>query len=170
MTSIMTHTGRLIDPFRITSYDFTSKDFAHPLSLLNRYTGHTKRPYSVAEHSVRLSLAVPDKLKRAAVLHDFNEALTNDLPFPFKSNLPDFVRFETMVQRHIFDIFDEPWENMVALHEYDRRICVNEMKVLFDVPCGPKLEPLDIDISEEDYGWKYWRYRLQKQCSELGLR
>jgi hypothetical protein len=64
-------------------------DIAHHLSMINRFTGATIRPYSVAEHS----LLCADLAKRsgagvylqmAALMHDAHEAYTTDMSSPAK--------------------------------------------------------------------------------------
>lgn len=64
-------------------------DIAHHLSLINRFTGATTRPYSVAEHSLlcadiarREGAAVG--LQMAMLMHDAHEAYTTDLSSPAK--------------------------------------------------------------------------------------
>jgi hypothetical protein len=64
-------------------------DIAHHLSLINRFTGATTRPYSVAEHSLLCSEiaqregAAPG-LQMAMLMHDAHEAYTTDLSSPAK--------------------------------------------------------------------------------------
>lgn len=170
-SEIRLHNGRMIDPFNIEQYEFDAQDFIHPLALLNRYTGHTKKPYSVAEHTVRLANSPQvrkAKLCRAAVLHDFNEGLTNDLPHPFKQKLPEFVAFEERVQRHIFNCFDEPWENMEALKEFDRRICQDEMQQILLYPLDIGLEPLGVDVV--GWGWETAKTMLAEVCKRWSVK
>lgn len=172
MTSILITTGRLVDPFNIQNYTFTAKDFIRPLCLLNRYTGHTVRPIPVAEHSYKLSIApevVAAELERAALLHDFNEALTNDLPYPFKAALPDYQSFEEQVQRHIFKVFNEPWENMEKLKPFDRRICQDEMMALFSEPFDLGLEPLGVEYTTDEQHWSVWEELLTNRCLQFGI-
>lgn len=65
-------------------------DVAHALSQINRYTGHTKRPYSVAEHSMLVSeLARHDGksalVQLACLVHDAHEAYSGDMSTPAKN-------------------------------------------------------------------------------------
>ncbi|MCB1516097.1 MAG: hypothetical protein KDJ19_00555 [Hyphomicrobiaceae bacterium] len=65
-------------------YDLTR--IAHQLSQLPRWLGRTDPFYSVAEHSCRVVLLVPDPAHRVyALLHDAPEALVaGDVPDPEK--------------------------------------------------------------------------------------
>ncbi|KQS84335.1 hypothetical protein [Rhizobium sp. Leaf383] len=168
MSTILINTGRRVDPFNLMDYSFTAEELLKPLAKLCRYTGHTSRFYSVAEHTVHLINAVPMHLKRAVALHDLNEGLTNDLPRPFKQRLPDYVAFENSVQQHIFRLFDEPWENMAAIAEYDYRICADEMAQLFDEPyILPDAEPLGVHII--GWEWQVAETKLRNSFKFLGL-
>lgn len=64
-------------------------EIAHALAQINRFTGHTKRPYSVAEHSVLVADIAENKgastsAQLAALLHDAHEAYTGDVSSPAK--------------------------------------------------------------------------------------
>jgi hypothetical protein len=65
------------------------EDIAHHLSLINRFTGATKRPYSVAEHSllcadIALRMKLSPALQLCMLMHDAHEAYTTDLSSPAK--------------------------------------------------------------------------------------
>lgn len=64
-------------------------EIAHALAQINRFTGHCKRPYSVAEHSVLVSSIAAGEgasisAQLAALLHDAHEAYTGDVSSPAK--------------------------------------------------------------------------------------
>lgn len=83
---IMTYSGKMFDFWKPTIESICIKDIAHALSLTNRYGGHTIVPYSVAEHSVRMShIEGVDAL--ACLLHDAAEAYIGDIPSPQKEGL-----------------------------------------------------------------------------------
>lgn len=71
----------LLDP---RPEDIRIRDIAHHLALINRFTGATCSPYSVAEHSVRCSWIVPPAFALEALMHDAHEAYTNDVSAPMK--------------------------------------------------------------------------------------
>lgn len=55
---------------------------AHALANTCRFNGHTKRFYSVAEHSLRVCNLVPDRYKLQALLHNAAEAYVGDVVTP----------------------------------------------------------------------------------------
>lgn len=165
MNSIRIFSGRWVDPFNLQPGDICIESIVHSLSLLNRFTGHTIFPYSVAQHSVLLCENVPDHLCRAALLHDMNESLMNDIPRPFKSRLTQYTDFEDIVQREIFKYFDEPWENMVELQPYDKRILQDEMSQLFTSNHDFGVEPLGVFIKYWD--WKTAKSRYMDKCKNI---
>ncbi|BCJ91745.1 hypothetical protein IZ6_24800 [Terrihabitans soli] len=156
-SQILTFSGKMVDPFDLKRGDIEPLSVAHSLSLLNRYTGHTKVPYSVAQHTVLLVKKVPRELRRAAFLHDWNESLMNDLARPVKTKLPEYTTQERIVQKQIFELFNEPFENLDAIASYDLRICVDEMQQLMTNgwQYAPDVEPLGIII--EPWEWQVAR-------------
>lgn len=123
--------GQLVDVENIPPELFSDvESCAHALSQNNRYNGNTIFPYSVAQHSVVLSLSVPEHLEKAAMLHDMSEWVFGDLIRPIKRRFPLFDELETKCQKDIFEFYGVPWSRMGELHEYDLRICVDEMLVL----------------------------------------
>jgi Predicted hydrolases of HD superfamily len=103
-----------------SDYDFTIplssrppsvEVIAHSLSLLNRFAGHTHRPYSVAEHSC-LCLEIArrywpeesDEFYLTILCHDAAEAVTGDLASPVKRVLGDPWRdFESRIEEHVLN-------------------------------------------------------------------
>lgn len=108
---IQCHSGRrfyLADPHET---DVAIEDIAHALSLINRYTGHSRKAISVAQHSVNVC-EIAGELMRAAVLHGFTgeylqrcveveyvallhdapEYVYGDVATPLKRLLPDYQR------------------------------------------------------------------------------
>lgn len=88
-TSILTFTGRYVDPLNLQVADVSVFDVAHALSNQCRYSGHVSTFYSVAEHSVRCAKAALDNgepvdVVKWALLHDATEAYLVDLPRPLK--------------------------------------------------------------------------------------
>ena len=68
---------------------FCPDTLAHHLALINRFTGATQRPYSVAEHSLLCAdiaehLGLPLVVQLACLVHDYHEAITGDCSYPAK--------------------------------------------------------------------------------------
>lgn len=84
MTWIQTFTGKAFDLLNPTPDMVCIEDIAHHLALINRFTGATREPYSVAQHSVLCSTLVSPELQLAALLHDASEAYCADLSRPMK--------------------------------------------------------------------------------------
>lgn len=87
---IRTFTGRKVTPLNIDPETICIEDIAHALSLINRFTGHTRFPYSVAQHSLIILEHLPQGLPVAwykwALLHDAIEAYLGDTASPIKKD------------------------------------------------------------------------------------
>lgn len=96
---VMTHTGKMFNPFHPDENLICIEDIAHALSMQCRYNGHLKKFYSVAEHSIDVALVLkklglPAKTQLLGLLHDAVEAYLSDVPAPVKKYLPDFKNLE----------------------------------------------------------------------------
>lgn len=92
ITNLQTVSGRLVDLAMPGPAAIAIRDIAHHLALINRFSGATALPYSVAQHSVvvaKIAEQVSDHplLALQALLHDAHEAFTGDLTTPFKAAL-----------------------------------------------------------------------------------
>lgn len=83
----------------------TAEDIAHGLSNESRFNGQTRCFYSVAQHSVEVSLLVAPEHAWAALFHDCSEAVMKDLPKPLKNLLPDYQALEQTVETAILAKF-----------------------------------------------------------------
>lgn len=75
------------------------KDIANALSKINRFTGHTNRPYSVAQHSLFVFMmmktaGVDKETCLLGLVHDFHEAYFSDMSSPLKWFLKDKYGFD----------------------------------------------------------------------------
>ena len=82
--SIVTYTGRIIEPLDPNPEDIDLDDIAHALSNQCRFTGHTKSFYSVAQHSVLVSEHCDPSDAKWGLLHDASEAYLSDIARPLK--------------------------------------------------------------------------------------
>lgn len=80
---------------------FLIEDIAHALGMQCRFNGMVRHFYSVAEHSVIVSLLMKeldlgDPME--GLLHDAHEAYVGDMVSPWKPVLPEWKRFEDHVE------------------------------------------------------------------------
>jgi hypothetical protein len=130
---IRTFTGKLFDPFDIKPEDINLKDIAKGLSNVCRYQGQTTFHYSVAQHSVYISRALPEEYKLYGLLHDASEAYLSDIPKPLKvrPEMAFYREAEAAVQRAIYKRFGLNEVEPDILHKLDRAIWGNEIPALF---------------------------------------
>lgn len=94
----------LLDP---RPEDIEIRDIAHALSHLCRFTGHSRKLYTVAQHCVIVSTLVPPKLALEGLLHDAAEAYVGDVSTPLKGILSTtYTAIEDAVQEAIAQRFE----------------------------------------------------------------
>ncbi len=102
---ICTYTGKTFHLLLPRQEEICIEDIAHQLSLLCRFNGCCRQFYSVAEHSIRVSNIVPDRLKLSALLHDAHEAYVGDMTRPLKQTFPVYKDISNNIQVVIDDKF-----------------------------------------------------------------
>lgn len=136
------------------------EDIAHQLAQVNRFCGATKRPYSVAEHSLLVSeLAQRDGrsavVQFAALMHDAHEIYTNDVSSPAKAAInlrsvqsggtlawKQFEReHEETVRRH-FGLLTVFSSHRLVLQEFDLVALATERRDLLQ--WAPDAEPWEV--------------------------
>lgn len=93
-TTILTFTGKTVDLANPKVEDIDIADIAHALAGLNRYTGHTQRYMSVAEHSLLVSGFCSNPYRLEGLMHDAQEAYLGDMSSPLKSMFPEYKALE----------------------------------------------------------------------------
>lgn len=93
MTICTTVSGRAVDLVAPDWRDIDLGDIARALSLLNRFAGQTRRPISVAEHSLVVAKLAPPALALAALLHDAHEAYFGDWPTPAVEAMASMLKY-----------------------------------------------------------------------------
>lgn len=84
------HSGHRFWPQDPRPGDVHLEDVAHALARINRFNGHTKSCYSVAQHSVLGSRVVHPTCARFFLMHDAAEAYLGDLITPVKTLFREF--------------------------------------------------------------------------------
>ena len=134
-----TFTGKrfyLIDP---RPEEVSMTDIAHALSQLCRFTGHTRRFYSVAEHCCRMydqTDGWDTPLRDWALMHDAAEAYVGDMNRPLKRGCGPvgdrFREVEENILRAVAERFGLPWPMSDEIDRLDARMLVTEGEQVFD--------------------------------------
>lgn len=131
-TCISVANGDFFDYLSPETHDYSIGVIAHSLSNLCRYGGHSRKFYSVAEHSVVVSHLVPSKLALVGLLHDASEAYCGDVASPLKRLIPDYRKIEDRVQKAIAAHFDLPYPYPEEVHIADKRAYITERRMITD--------------------------------------
>jgi hypothetical protein len=124
----------MIDLKNPDPYAISITDIAHSLSQLCRFGGHTREFYSVAQHSLMVSLHVPREYAFIGLLHDATEAYLQDVIRPLKQLLPNYADIEAHMWEtiawhfHLSDTIPE------CVKEMDMIMCATEMRDLLPFP------------------------------------
>lgn len=130
---------------------------AKALSHVNRFTGQTFEPYSVAQHSVAVASVVwgrtKDKIKALqGLLHDSGEAFLGDVSSPLKAILGETYKGrERAAMKAILDLHGVPYELAPEVKEADLILLATEKRDLTPgdpVPWGilEGVEPIPFNI------------------------
>ncbi len=134
---IQTFTGRRFDLLDPQPEMVDIDDIAHALSMLCRFTGHTGKFYSVAQHSVLVSSLVPIGDALVGLMHDATEAYVGDLSSPLKALLPEYKRIERGIWLAIADKFSLPPIIPQTVRDADIMALMTERDDLLGVPPEP---------------------------------
>lgn len=151
---LQSYRGRKVYPLNLQPEDVCIEDIAHALSMQCRFTGHTREFYSVAQHSVLVSVYVPPQDALAGLMHDASEAYLMDLPRPLKHS-PFFAFYRERESAamnaifHHFGIKDFSWENV---KEADDRMLATEARDLMS-PLHPEWRTLKAPYVRRIASW-----------------
>lgn len=104
-TDILLRSGNFFDFLNPDASNMSIDDIASGLANEARFNGQTRQFYSVAQHSVMVSMLVPEEHAMAGLLHDCSEAVMKDIPKPLKRLLPDYQALEAKVEGAILAQF-----------------------------------------------------------------
>jgi len=132
---IETYTGRMVTPLTPNPRTLGITDIAYALANKCRYTGHTAKYYSVAEHCVLMAqygLYTSTEVARWALLHDAVEAYLPDIPRPLKPGIPGWAEIEGRMERAVLTHFQLTLRASTreAVKDMDTRILLREAETL----------------------------------------
>lgn len=135
---IQTRSGNKFYPLEPSPTDVSLFDIGWALSNICRFNGHVRKFYSVAEHSVLMSLHFHKdrRLAKWALFHDAAEAYVGDMVYPIKRGATfgtEFAAAEEKILRVIAEVFRLKWPIPDAVKAVDRRICLTEAKHLMTI-------------------------------------
>lgn len=155
--TILTAAGRSFNLAQPEQSAISLMEIAHALSHICRFTGHTTKFYSVAQHSLFVSRIVPPHLAAQGLMHDAHEAFIGDVSAPLKSLLPDYREVELRVEAAVRSRFGLPLKfdsavkhaDLVALATEQRDLMPRDRTVwtvLQGIAAQPEeIEPLTAD-------------------------
>lgn len=174
---IDTWTGQKIIPADPDPEKIKLDDIAHGLSNLGRFAGQGPSMYSVARHSVHVSLEVEARggslaAQRWGLLHDGAEAYLSDVPGPVKKSLPGYKNVEKRLDEAILTAIglDLTEDEKELVHDIaDKVVGKHELSVQF--PEGGHEEPGDLrhDPDTVDSGEDDKELFVSRACA-LGLQ
>lgn len=127
---IRLQSGRKFRYHRPRTQDIHIDDIARNLSNLCRFTGATKRFYSIAEHCCHCADQAPQGHEFALLMHDAQEALCADINTILKRLLPQYKSMELRIEQLIARKYRLPFPNHPVVKEVDTRMLATEMKQL----------------------------------------
>jgi len=167
---------------------------AHNLALINRFTGATRRPYSVAEHSLLCAdlaaeAGLPTAAQLCCLMHDAHEAVTGDVSSPVKWLLGSaWSTFEHQHARRLrgwfglqaaFAAYRETIKHidLVALATERRDLLAwdphtNHPWVILDTP-GSEVLPAEVNLMRPERAhtsWEEWRDQFTRHYATLYKR
>lgn len=175
---IQTYTGGAFWPLDPRPEDVRIVDIAHHLSNICRFTGATREFYSVAQHSVLVSMYVErlapgdDVLALWGLLHDASEAYLCDVARPVKITpaLVDYRIAEQAVMHAVCEHFKLPMFEPALVKDVDRRMLRTEQRDLMgdalpgdhrdDCPVFPeRIVPMDPRQARQAFFNRYFALR-----------
>lgn len=163
---MQTFTGRQFFVYRPWDSEIIIDDIAHHLALVNRFTGATRVPYSVAQHCVLASQLVPSGFELEALLHDAAEAYLNDMGSPLKGGMSEYQAIEAQIEQRIMSQFglcgEMKYVMSAEVKHVDLLLVATEARDLMANPptmwhlpvaplSGVKIDPWPWDRAEREY-------------------
>lgn len=147
------------------------EDIAHSLGNICRFTGHSVRFYSVAEHSINVSYCLPRELALLGLLHDATEAYCTDIAKPLKELLPDYREIEQQIWLAVAEKFSLPVGMPDNVKIADAQMLKLECRLLLPTSAFDRLNlpghyPANVEYLH-CYDPEYSKYMFMQRYKEL---
>ncbi len=152
-----TYTGKKFYPLEPNPEDVDIIDIAWALSNQCRFTGHSNRFYSIAEHSIYVARYCSPENKLWGLLHDASEAYISDISSPLKMFLPDYRNIEHNLMVVICDRFGLDWKIPEQVKKIDMKMLATEQGKLMGTP------PEEWDLPYPPYKEHKWTLEQASQ-------
>lgn len=129
---IQTHSGRRFNPISPNPDAIVIQDIAHALSMQCRFSGHSKKFYSVAQHSVYVSHICNEEDALWGLLHDASEAYLVDVPRPLKRSglIQGYIEAEARMMEAVCQRFGLPIQEPPSVKKADTKLLATEARDL----------------------------------------
>ncbi len=152
--SITTYTNKTFTPAEPQPSSLCIEDIAHALSLLCRGNGHCSTFYSVGQHCLACAREAEakgysPKVVLTALLHDASECYLSDVPHPYKSAMPEYVREEDRIMALIYEKFlgSQPMaEEAAQVKSIDRALMYSDLEALLHGEHNPEADALLLKV------------------------
>lgn len=171
---VLTASGQYVNILNPDPATLDYRDIAHALANIHRFTGHTSKPYTVAEHCIRVATFLKARgytpaSQLAGLLHDASEAYLGDVTSPLKALLPDYRVIEKNFERVVELRFGVTFIDRPEIKMADLALLACERHAL--MPATPNykweiIEGLDPNAYNEATGKNVqWGGRSQEQLA-----
>lgn len=166
---IRTFSGKNVNPLDLRFEDICIEDIAHGLALCNRFAGQSRKPISVAQHSVYVSrLCDSTGFELQGLLHDASEAYLGDVTKWLKA-MPEMAAYreaEDRAQVTIYKAFNCSWAGAYDVDVADRLMVRYEGSRGFKNFCidHPDYPPLTPEEVASVGAWAPWSWRAAEEA------
>jgi hypothetical protein len=170
--SILLSNGRYFDYTAPDPSVFDIEMIAGALSKQCRFSGQTRRFYSVAEHSWWASRAVPPEDALEALLHDGAESVIVDVPTPLKTLLPEYRAIEEAAHAAVAERFGLRFPFPASVIHADKVMLATEKRDIMPPtdevwPHIEGIEPLPVNLNDHSGNPYAWERKFINRFNEL---
>lgn len=153
--TIETFSGKWFDILEPTVDMIDIEDIAHALAQANRFTGHCRFPYPVAQHCRLASYLVAPQFELWTLLHDATEAYIGDMSRPLKHFTvagKEYLKVEKRIQDVICQKFGlEPIEPAEVKKADTKMLLFEKRQLMSDLQWNTAKEKETSRMTQEQF-------------------